>query len=104
MILSGIVLAVGWIAQQIAGGAPPIQTFMDYHTSPLRLALTQGIAAGNWSLLICYGGLLVLILLPLTRVLITALLFARSREYLMMAAALFVSITLIASFLLGIEA
>ncbi len=102
VLSAGAVLAVGW-GLQLCAGVPSIAVFTQYHSQPLQRALVDGLQHSDWGSLICYGGLTLLILLPLTRVAITALLFARRREYLMMLAALFVSITLILSFALGID-
>lgn len=55
----------------------------------------------QWSLLLSYFGLSVLILLPLFRVLMTCLLFAKQKEYIMTTLCFIVLLSLLFSFYLG---
>jgi uncharacterized membrane protein len=69
----------------------------------LSAELASLVAAQAWPVLLCYFGLFLLVLLPLVRVFLTSILFARQREKLLSALAAGVFLALIASFFLGLE-
>jgi uncharacterized membrane protein len=100
VLLAGAFLLVGWLAGWL-WATPDFSSFAEFHEQPLRDSVHADWAAGRWDLLTCYMGLLVLILLPLTRVMLTVPLFLRNSEWLMAAAAGFVTVALLTSFFLG---
>lgn len=77
--------------------------FEAYDPIPLQDMIMSHFYHKRWIDLIAYVGLFILILLPITRVIFTAILFLKLKETKMAALAIFVSLSLILSFVLGIE-
>lgn len=101
--------ALGWIWEWPAsagaglGSPAAFAALGSYQTRPLSAELSSLVAARAWPVLLCYLGLFLLVLLPLIRVFLTSVLFARQRERLLSALAAGVFLALVASFFLGLE-
>lgn len=102
VLLSGLLMLTGWIAQLIAKGSS-FELFKTYNAASIQETLKIAIANNSWSELIAYLGLIILIALPITRVFLTAFLFLKQKEYVLAGIASFVLIALLVSFSLGIE-
>lgn len=102
VLSAGVVLIFGWLGMALQDQ----HTLLDYGTYK-----TQGVSeAIEWAfltrdlpLLVAYGGLVILISLPLLRVFLTGYLFLRQKDKAMGLVAFGVLIVLLASFVLGIE-
>lgn len=99
---AGAVMFVGWIWKTKWSGNP-FFTFEVYDRIPFKTMIQHHIYHKDWGTLVSYAGLLILISLPLIRVLLTAILFVRQKEYSLAGIALLVLSGLTASILLGIE-
>ena len=102
VLVAGTLLATGWIAN-LFGGRGGLTALATYRAVPLREDLADAIARGEYARLISYVGLAVLIALPFTRVVLTAVLFWRRREWVLAGIATFVAAALVASIALGID-
>lgn len=102
VIVAGIFLLIGWLSNFFHHGFS-IQLLQVYHSVTLIDSINIIIANKDWGDLIAYIGMGILILLPITRVFLTAYLFLKQKEYLLAGIAAFVMIALLVSFSLGIE-
>jgi uncharacterized membrane protein len=109
VLASAGLMAFGWAWEWVAsagdglGSAEAFAALGNYQSRPLSAELASLVAAQAWPVLLCYFGLFLLVLLPLVRVFLTSILFARQREKLLSALAAGVFLALIASFFLGLE-
>jgi uncharacterized membrane protein len=99
VILSGIIMLVGWIP--LLGNHDPFAAFKSYQEAPLLPVISGYFEQHDWAMLTCYLGLAVLICLPALRVILTAILFMKQGEKTLATIASFVMIALIISFCLG---
>ena len=95
-------MASGW-AWLLARERDSLSRFRVYEPEPLQLVARRAWESGDGARILLYAGLGLLILLPLVRVSLTALLLARRSERGLAAVAFFVFLALIGSLLLGIE-
>lgn len=102
VFLAGIVMLIGWV-WKFKWSGNPFFNFETYDRIPLPDLIKQHIFLKDWALLVSYGGLLILISLPLIRVLLTGILFIKQKEYVLAGIAFTVLCGLTASMLLGIE-
>jgi uncharacterized membrane protein len=102
VILSGIFMLLGW-ATQIQFSGNPFVAFHEYHPVAFVASIQQMYLGAQWGSLLSYLGLLILIGLPTLRVLMTAVLFVRQRDFVLAAVAAFVLVILLTSFSLGLE-
>lgn len=102
VLIAGSFILVGW-AMEIQWSGNPFSGFQKYREEPLFRHLRLILDTGEWGFLCAYFGLALLISLPLVRVLMTAYLFFRQREYAMAAIAGFVLFGLILGISLGFE-
>lgn len=102
VFLAGAVMFVGWIWKTKWSGNP-FFNFEVYDRIPFKDMIQHHLYQGDWGTLVSYAGLLILISLPLIRVLLTAILFVKQKEYTLAGIALLVLSGLTASILLGIE-
>jgi uncharacterized membrane protein len=102
VLLAGAFMLIGW-ATLLDFSQNPLAAFHDYKGESLHDSLQNALTNNQWGLLMAYAGLLLLISLPLLRVLMTAVLFAKQKERVLAVIAFFVFATLIFSFSLGIE-
>ncbi len=100
VILAGGVLFIGWMLQ-IDFTRNVYASFSLYTQQDLLLQLTAAWGVQDWSVLVCYFGLVLLIALPFIRVLLTMFAFAIERDFLMASCALIVVFGLILSVSLG---
>lgn len=84
VLFSGALLLVGWLFTFDPSGAA-LLSLREYHAEPLMLALQTHFAQGQWGLLLCYAGLVVLVCLPVIRVILTGLIFMHQRDRTMAA-------------------
>lgn len=102
VFLSGVLIFVGWI-MNLNFRHDSFHSFQIYDVLPLQDLLAIYYRNGNWGVLLSYVGLAVLISLPLIRVLLTACLFLKQKDYFLSTIAFIVLLSLIISFSLGIE-
>ena len=101
VIISGIIIFAGWILNFKFSGNP-FYTFDTYDQIPLRDLIEFHLKNGDWSYLISYLGLIVLIFIPMIRVMLTVFLFFKEKEYLLSLIGALVFLGLILSMSLGI--
>ncbi len=102
VIVAGLLMLAGFVLNfQLRGN--PFFNFETYDRIPLADLLAHHWAHRRWGQLVSYAGLGALISLPLIRVLLTAVLFLRQRDYLMAILAGLVLAGLAVSFTLGFE-
>jgi uncharacterized membrane protein len=107
VIVAALVMLIGWVGTLVrmkSGFAlNRFTVFETYHHVPLFQELNEAIQLGNWPKLISYLGLVILISLPISRVLLTMILFFKQKEKILGWVALFVLVALAMSLLLGFE-
>jgi uncharacterized membrane protein len=102
VLLAGLFLLIGWL-MNISLTGNPFAIFQTYHEVPFLETLQAVFTNREWGLGLAYLGLCILISLPMLRVLMTAVLFFKQKEYWMASAATLVMIALLISFSLGFE-
>lgn len=102
VIASGLVMFTGWIMQFKLHGNP-FFTFDTYDQISIIDLVKIHLRNKDWGVLISYAGLLALISLPLIRVLLTAILFLKQKEFTLALVAFIVLSGLAFSMLLGID-
>ncbi len=102
VLISGLLMAAGWLFN-LKWDSNIFLNYQEYDPIPLQNFILYHYNQGQWASLISYAGLIVLILLPLIRVLLTGIIFIRQKEYLLAIIAATVLIALCLSFSLGIE-
>jgi uncharacterized membrane protein len=102
VLFAGFFILVGWLLNFQWSGNPfaGFESYDHIQFSDLALVYYRN---QNWGVLICYVGLFLLISLPIIRVLLTAILFLKQKEFILAGIALFVLSGLLISFTLGIE-
>lgn len=100
VIIAGLLIFAGWMSR-FDFVRNPLAEFGTFHDEPLIPILRRAWDMRDWGLLTMYAGLISLIALPFTRVLMTAVLFVRQREYILAAFAALVVAGLLFSFSLG---
>ncbi|MGE3609314.1 MAG: DUF1634 domain-containing protein [Bacteriovoracaceae bacterium] len=102
VILAGIILFAGWI-WSFDSSANPFYSYQIYDHIPFLNLVEYYFIDGQYGALIVYGGLFILISLPIIRVFLTGILFFLKKEFLMGSISFIVLILLIISFSFGIE-
>ncbi|MFN3453880.1 MAG: DUF1634 domain-containing protein [Pseudobdellovibrio sp.] len=102
VVLSLVLLVIGWIGSSL-NSSKSFATYTIYQEINLLAYLKNLYGVRDYSSLVLYAGLMVLVLLPLIRVLLTGLLFVRQKEKIMSIVSFFVLAVLVASFLLGVD-
>lgn len=102
VLIAAILMLIGWIMQFKWGGNPFFH-FEIYDEVPFKNQLFFHYSKKHWGYLLSYTGLIVLISLPLIRVLLTAILFLRQKEFALALIAFVVLLGLVISFTFGIE-
>jgi uncharacterized membrane protein len=100
VVLAGLLIATGWFFQ-LSFRSDVFAEFATYQTQTINSRLEDLFAASDWPKLIGYLGLSVLVSLPIIRVLMTLVLFIKSRDYLMVVAASIVLLSVAGGILLG---
>ncbi|MGZ3743208.1 MAG: DUF1634 domain-containing protein [Pseudobdellovibrionaceae bacterium] len=95
-------LILGWLSFFDISKNPLLQ-FHDYSEESLSKSLETAVQNQQWGVLAAYAGLALLISLPISRVLMTGILFTKQRDRLLAIASFFVFGTIIFSFILGFE-
>ena len=102
VIVAGTLMLTGWLIQFKLHGNP-FFNFETYDHIPLADLLKIHLHHKSWGVLISYVGMVTLISLPIIRVVLTAILFIRQKEYVLAMIAFAVLAGLILSMTLGIE-
>lgn len=102
VILSGLLMLIGWMLE-IQFTENPFLVYQTYQKVTLVEHLSQALQEHSWGIVFSYLGLFVLISLPILRVLATAFLFIKRKDWLLAAMAVFVLSVLLGSFFMGIE-
>ena len=102
VFLAGFLMFIGW-AMNFKFSGNPYFGFSTYDQIPLIDLIEYYIRRKNWGALVSYSGLAMLISLPLIRVLLTAVLFIKQKEFTLAFIAFIVFAGLMLSLLLGIE-
>ena len=102
VLVAGAMMLIGWAAN-VFNGTGAVAQLTTYRPTTLLVDLSEARANHDWFRLLTYLGLVTLILLPFTRVCLTAVLFFRRREWVLAGVAAFVSMALAASVVLGID-
>lgn len=102
VIVAGAIMLVGWVMKFKLHGNVFVN-FETYDKLSLITLLKHHYAIKDWGVLLSYGGLFALISLPLIRVILTAYLFFRQKEFILAGIATFVFTALIMSMCLGID-
>ncbi|UYL07904.1 DUF1634 domain-containing protein [Bdellovibrio sp. SKB1291214] len=100
--ISGALMSIGWIWQWIVEG-DTLATFQTYEQKSLYETLHWAVVMQNRPLIISIAGLAVLVLLPITRVFLTGILFVKQKDRILALMAFAVFFCLVASFFLGID-
>jgi uncharacterized membrane protein len=100
VLASGALLLLGW-GTEFRFRGNPYAAFHSYQSVPLKEALETAMAHSRFGLLTSYAGLAILVILPFTRVLLTAFLFLVQKDRMLAAISFFVATALIFSFCLG---
>lgn len=98
--IAGIFLLVGWVSS-IQWSENVFIEFQTYNEQSLVEALDYAWTHSHWGVLMSYLGIAVLICLPFLRVMISAYLFLRRKEYPMLTLSLLVLSGLILSLFIG---
>ena len=102
VIIAGLFMLTGWLTSfQWSGN--PFENFKTYSQLSLFYRLEIALMDENWGMLLSFGGLIVLISLPVIRVLLTMVLFVKQKEYILSVVAALVLIGLFVSFTFGME-
>ncbi len=102
VILAGALIAVGQ-AMKFRLDANPFFNFQTYDPIPLQELILFHLQRRDYATLVSYAGLVVLICLPLFRVLFTAYLFIRQKEFALAGIASGVILALLLAMGLGVE-
>ena len=102
VLLAGAVIFVGWMIHLHWSGNP-FTEFREYHPHAVIPHLRVLWQNQEWGTLLSYSGLTMLVILPLTRVMMTAILFMRQKDLWMASFAIVVMAGLLLSFALGFE-
>ena len=102
ILVAGLLIFIGW-AINFEWSGNPFARFQVYSHAQMSDLVEVSFMAQDWGILISYVGLFALISLPIIRVLLTAVLFVKQKEYTLAMIAVFVLSGLITSFALGIE-
>ena len=102
VILAGLLMLIGWVSHMKFSGSP-FYVFDTYDQIPFEELFMHHLRWKNWGMLTSYAGLVALISLPLIRVLLTAVIFIKRKEYYLSVIAFIVLLGLFISMTLGIE-
>jgi uncharacterized membrane protein len=100
--ISGMLLLVGWLWQLYNSG-DTLASFQTYESRTLMETIHWAVVMQDRPLLISIAGLVVLVLLPITRVFLTGVLFVKQKDKVLAIMAFAVFTCLVASFFLGID-
>lgn len=102
VLVAGGLLAVGWVGMWIHG-TDLSGNLSEYNPTAFTDSLQWAIIMQDRWLLISLLGLVVLVLLPLVRVFLTAVLFLKQKDFSLALMAFMVFACLLSSFFLGID-
>lgn len=102
VLLAGLLMLVGWV-KMLLKHSTPLTAFSTYHTQTLWESLQWAFIMDDSAVILVYSGLFILVTLPIFRVLMAGVLFAKRKERILSAMAFLVLSALIASFFLGVD-
>ncbi|QDK45765.1 DUF1634 domain-containing protein [Bdellovibrio sp. ZAP7] len=100
--VAGMLLLIGWLWQLFNSG-DTLDNFTTYESRSLFETIHWAVVMHDRPLLISLAGLVVLVLLPITRVFLTGVLFVKQKDRVLAVMAFAVFACLVASFFLGID-
>jgi uncharacterized membrane protein len=100
--VAGMLLMVGWLWQLYKNG-DTLADFKTYESRSLVETIHWAVVMHDRPILISMAGLVVLVLLPITRVFLTGVLFVKQKDRVLAVMAFAVFTCLVASFFLGID-
>ncbi len=100
--IAGMLLMVGWLWQLYLNG-DTLGDFKTYESRSLVETIHWAVVMHDRPILISMAGLVVLVLLPITRVFLTGVLFVKQKDRVLAVMAFAVFTCLVASFFLGID-
>ncbi len=103
VFLSAIFLGIGWGGNLLSGQSQGLYHYQTYQSVNFIQSMEKTFTQGQWFVLLSYLGLMILISLPLIRVFLTGVLFAKNKEKAMSLMAFAVFAILLGSFCLGID-
>lgn len=101
VLISGLLMLGGWITQFKLNGNP-FYVFDTYDYIPLKDFIKYHVFHKNYGVILSYAGLISLICLPVIRVILTAYLFIKQKEFALAIIALVVLFGLFMSMILGV--
>ncbi|WP_413293687.1 DUF1634 domain-containing protein [Bdellovibrio sp. HCB185ZH] len=100
--IAGMLLLIGWLWQLYRSG-DTLSDFQTYESKSLTETIHWAVVMQDRPLIISISGLVVLVLLPTTRVFLTGILFIKQKDRILAVMAFAVFACLVASFFLGID-
>lgn len=102
VLISGTLLLIGWLWNLIQKG-DILTTLNVYHPHPLWETIQSSLQNHDEAQLVSLTGVIILVLMPIIRVLMTGILFLKEKDYRLAIMAFGVFTALAASFFLGID-
>lgn len=102
VLIAGALLAIGWVWMWI-NGSDISGNLKEYNPTTFTDTLQWAVIMQDRALLTTMMGLVILVTLPVIRVLLTAVLFIKQKDYRLAIMAISVFIFLCSSFFLGID-
>lgn len=102
IIVSGALIGIGFVLMLVQGGVT-LEAYKTYEAQSFVDMLQWSYLLNQSGVLLVAFGLAVLVTLPLARVFLTGILLYLSKEWIMGSVSMFVFITLIVSFALGLK-
>lgn len=102
VMTAGACLLMGWVGMWLQNGSQ-LSSFTVYQPEPFLEKIEWAILTRDRALMMSLIGLIILVVLPLVRVLLTGILFLFQHDYKLAVMAFGVFATLVASFFLGID-
>ncbi|QLY23975.1 DUF1634 domain-containing protein [Bdellovibrio sp. KM01] len=100
--IAGMLLLIGWLWQLYNSG-DTLSDFQNYESRSLVETIHWAVVMHDRPLIVSISGLVVLVLLPITRVFLTGILFVKQKDRVLAIMAFAVFTCLVASFFLGID-
>ena len=102
VLIVGALLGVSWL-WLLAKNGSRLQNFSVYEPQSLVESLHWALVMNDTATLMAFSGLFLLVTLPILRVLLTGILFAKQKEGLLAGLAFLVFVALLGSLFLGLE-
>lgn len=102
VLISGVLLAIGWL-WLLATQGDVLAHFNTYQPTSFYESFQWALINHNQAMIISLVGLALLVLLPIARVFMTGVLFLKQKDFVLAVMAFLVFVCLIGSFLLGVD-